>query len=306
MKKVIVLMEKYCDLNQNLGTTSAHSNIVGSLCSAEIEHQVHHYDEYLYSNNKPIDEFIIKEAESYQPSHIVCSYYPFCDPRNVGLNTFQTFRNMGIPVIFIWFDFGHEQLRNLALSVGNQVGNLNVVVDTFNEIPNFISMWVPQDERIFVPLDKTIDLSFIGTKHAYPTRQHYLNFVKQHFPIHLSGGQRENKLTIEEYATTIGKSKISLNFPDKPDGIIQAKCRIYETMLCGTLLLEKDNEAIKKWFSPFVHYVPFINENDLLDKVQYYLNNETERNSIVNNALEKMKTDYTSKKWWNTVLEQAK
>ena len=307
-KKILVLMEKYCDLNPCLGTTSAHSNVIGSLLSSSISNiDIHHYDEYLYKNNKPIDELLIEEVKNTKPNCVFCSYYPFNDQRNVKLETFQAFRNMGVPVVFIWFDFGHEQIKNLALQVGNTVGNLNVVVDTFNvDHSNFIPMWVPQDERLFKSIDKEIDVSFVGTTHGYNTRTTYLNFLKQHMSIHISGGQREHKLSIEEYAKTIGKSKISLNFPDKPDGIIQAKCRIYEAMLCKSLLLEKNNDAIKKWFEPMIHYVPFDNEMDMLDKIRYYLNHEDEYNTIVNNASYKMKTDYSSEKWWSIILEKAK
>jgi phage terminase large subunit-like protein len=306
-KKLLILTEKYCDLNPSLGTTSAYTNIVGSLRSAQINNiKIKHYDEYLFSNNKPIDDYLIEEIKTDKPDYVFCSYYPFYDNRNVKLSTFEHFRNNGIPVIFIWFDFGHEAIRRLANDVGNSVGNLNVVVDTFDQVNsgNFIPMWVPQDENLFVPLEKTIEVSFVGTTNGYNTRKRYLDFLKTKLPIHISGGQREHCLSIEEYAATLGKSKITLNFPDKPDGIIQAKCRIFESMLCGTLLLEKNNDAIKKWFEPLVHYVPFDSEEDLYNKINYYLNNTDEYNVIVNNAKNKMK-EYSSLNWWTKVLERA-
>jgi spore maturation protein CgeB len=103
----------------------------------------------------------------------------------------------------------------------------------------------------------------------------------------------------------LGQSKITLNFPDKPDGTIQAKSRIYEAMLSGALLLEKSNDAITKLFEPMKHYVPFDDENDLLNKITYYLQHEEDRNIIVDNAMSKMKTDYSSEKWWTTIFERA-
>lgn len=305
-KKIVVLTEKFCDLNPSLGATSALSNILGSLASAGIsEVAVHHYDEYLYQIGHAIDDFLLESVRNTKPNYVFCSYYPFNDPRNVKLDTFQAIRMMGIPVIFIWFDFGHAQIRDLANRVGSQVGNLNVVVDTFDQTANFMPMWVPQDERLFRPSDKEIDVSFVGTKNGYGTRQRYLNFLSGRFPVYISGGQREHRLTIEGYAGVLGKSKITINFPDKPDGIIQAKCRIYEAMLSGAMLLEQSNEAIKKWFEPMVHYVPFDGEQDLLDKINYYLHHPDERDKIVANATLKMKTDYSSANWWNTVLEKA-
>ena len=308
-KKIVVLTEKFCDLNPCLGTTSAYSNVIGSLISAGIKDiRIRHYDEYLLRFQKSIDDTLIEEAKENKPDYVFCSYYPFMDSRNIKLDTFEKFRKMGVPVIFIWFDFGHAQIRNLALQVGSLVGKLNVVVDTIDQVnnENFISMWVPQDERLFHPTEKDIDACFVGTVNNYPTRRMYLDFIKSKFPLYVSGGQREHCLSIEDYATIIGRSRISLNFPDKSDGTVQAKCRIYESMLCGSLLLEKDNEAIKKWFDPMIHYVPFSNEQDLLDKINYYLEHPDERNAIVSTALNKMKTDYSSEKWWTTVLEKAK
>lgn len=294
-------MEKFCDLNPHLGTTSAYSNLVGSLQNAEVLH----YDEYLIHHNKPIDQFLIEHFQTTKPDLLAVSYYPFDDPRNVKLDTFLEIRdNLKIPVVFIWFDFGHEPLRQLAMRVG-QVATLNVVVDTYN-VPggNFMPMWVPQDESIFCMGNvKDIAVSFVGSTVGYSTRAHYLNFLRG--TVHVSGGQREHRLTIEQYADILKRSKITLNFPDKPDGIIQAKCRIYESMLCGALLLEKENEAIKKWFEPMVHYVPFSSPEDALNKIHYYLANEGERQTIVNNAAEKMK-EYSSENWWAKIISFCK
>lgn len=307
MANVVVLMEKYCDLNPSLGETSAYYNIVGSLLSAGINPEVFHYDEYLINNGTEIDNFIIDKFNINKPDYVVSSYYPFYDQRNIKTSTFDQIKQMGIPVIFIWFDFGHEHIKNLANDVGRSA-SLNVVVDTFNQVDgNFIPMWVPQDERIFCNnQNKDINVCFSGSTNGYEVRRTYLNFLKNNTNIYVSGGQREHCLTLQQYAEVLKRSKISLNFPDKPDGIIQAKCRIYESMLCGCLLMEKENKAIEKWFQPFIHYVPFSNENDLLNKINYYLQNEQARMEIVNNATEKMKNEYSSAKWWEKVFEKSK
>jgi hypothetical protein len=179
------------------------------------------------------------------------------------------------------------------------------VVDTFDQTDNFLPMWVPQDERLFAPRDKSIEVSFVGTQNGYATRKQYLDFLLANFPVYISGGQREHRLTIDGYAEILGKSKMTLNFPDKPDGIVQAKCRIYEAMLSGAMLLEKTNDAIRRWFEPMVHYVPFDNKQDMLDKINYYSHNQNERDIIVNNATVKMRQEYSSTNWWTKVLGNA-
>lgn len=307
-KKVVVLMEKYCDLNPSLGTTSAYSNVVGSLISAGVNDlKILHYDEYLFQNQTPIDSFLIESLTKDKPDLLAVSYYPFAnDPRNVKIETFRKLKDAGIPVVLIWFDLGHRHIRDLAASIGDNV-SLHVVVDTFN-VPDgrFVPMWVPQDERIFnAEGQKTIDVSFVGTTIGYPTRQHYLHFLTSKRNIYISGGQREHRLSIEGYAEVLKRSKISLNFPDKSDGTVQAKCRIYESMLCGALLFEKENDAIIRWFAPMIDYVPFGNEADLLHKLDFYLSHPEEMERIVSSARHKMKHNYSSLNWWNIVLERA-
>jgi spore maturation protein CgeB len=168
-------------------------------------------------------------------------------------------------------------------------------------------MWVPQDENVFkIDGVKDIDVCFVGTTNGYPTRKHYLNHLNYRgVPLYVSGGQREHALTIEGYAEVLRRSRISINFPDKSDGTIQAKCRIYESMLCGAMLLEKENNAISRWFTPMEDYVPFVNEDDLIDKIGYYLSRPQEMLQITLRALNKMRSNYSSKNWWVTVYEKA-
>jgi hypothetical protein len=304
---VILLMEKWCDLNPTLGDTSAVANLLGSLCSAGINVQLLHYDEYLVTNNSPIDPFLVECVKSNKIDALAVSYYPYHDYRNVNLSTFYQVKELGVPVIFIWFDFVHAHIRDLALQVSH-AATLNVVVDTYQQ-PNdkFLPMWVPQDERIFFPGDiKEHNISFVGSRNGYGERHHYLNHLfKNGVHVTISGGQREHRLTIDEYADLLRKSKVSLNFPTKPDGCVQAKSRIYESMLCGALLMERTNDAITKWFTPMEHYVPFNNETDLLGAIEYYLKNDEARNEIVTKAFNKMKSDYNSFQWWNTVINKA-
>ncbi len=307
LRKVIVLMEKYCDLNPSLGTTSAYSNLVGSLYSANIDTSVLHYDEYLIQNSSPIDRFLIDHLASEKPDVLAVSYYPFEDSRNVRLETFQKIRDeIGIPVVFVWFDLIHQHIRNLASKV-TSAGSLSAVVDTVH-VPDerFMAIWVPQDERIFKEgHSKDIDVSFVGTTQGYSTRGHYINWLRSRIPLYVSGGQREHRLTIEQYAEILKRSKITLNFPDKPDGSIQTKCRVYESMLCGALLLEKENDATCRWFEPMADYVPFSSEEDLLRKIHHYLLHEDQRQAIVHNAKLKMKY-YSSANWWGRIFERVK
>lgn len=297
---ILILMEKFCDLNPSTGITSANSNIVGSLSCTTHTHQCFYYDEYFMHHNKPIDEFLLTYLESNRPDVIFFSYYPFPNiQHNVSFATLDKIKEMGISTIFIWFDFVHKQIKDFVMQVANH-NTLNVIVDVYEKPDErFLPMWVPQDENLFCWSDnKPTNVSFIGSRNGYYERSNYLSLTNE---VCISGGQREHRLSIDDYANLLKLTKISLNFPRKPDGCVQAKSRIYESMLCGCLLMECENDAITKWFEPNVHYVLF-NENDFTQKINYYLNNEEERLRIAKSGYEKMKNDYSAQKWWDKVL----
>lgn len=306
--KIFIAIEKWCDLNPELDVTSAHSNILGSISNTKHTFEVFHYDEYLHLNNKTIDEFLIDYTKENKPDILFVSYYPVDnDPRNIKLETFKIIKELGIPVVFVWFDAGHPHIEQLAIKC-SEFNTLNVVVDVYKKInEKFLPMTVPQNENIFcLQQNKTEDVCFVGSKSAYGDRQVYLNFLKDNININISGGQREAKLSIEQYAQLLKNSKISINFPHKPDGIVQTKSRVYETMLCGTLLLERENNATTNWFVPGEDYVTFTDENDLLRKIRFYLKREDERLRISQNGYNKMKEFYNSQIWWDKVINKAK
>jgi hypothetical protein len=299
---ITLVMEKWCDLNPILGTTSANSNLVGSLSSSGLPFEVFYYDEYLLNNYKPIDEFLINHCKETKPEALAVCYYPVAnDSRNIKKETFAKILKT-TPIIFIWFDFIHQHIKNIAFNL-KDVSTLHVVVDTYYQDEKTIPMWVPQDTNLFsFGTNKDIDVCFVGSRNGYGERYRYLDRLPR---IQISGGQREHRLSIEEYANLLKRAQISLNFPSKPDGSEQAKSRIYESMLCGAMLMERENECIKKWFTPMKHYVPFNNEDDFVNKIEYYSKNEEERSIIAKAGYDKMISDYNSSNWWRKICEKV-
>ena len=75
---------------------------------------------------------------------------------------------------------------------------------------------------------------------------------------------------------------------------------------CSTksLLLERKNDAIKAFLKPDVHYVEFADEKELVEKIQYYLDNEKEREYIAQKGYEMYKKKYNAKTFWDTIMEK--
>lgn len=98
--------------------------------------------------------------------------------------------------------------------------------------------------------------------------------------VHQTGGQREYRLPVDEYARMHMRSKVALNFCYHPNGRAQLKGRVLEVLLCGVMLLEAENTETAKLFEPMIDYVPFSDEKDLVDKVRYYPEHDAERMKI--------------------------
>ena len=172
---------------------------------------------------------------------------------------------------------------------------------------NLIWLWAPQDETMYFPInedERTIKTSFLGSP-RYTDRQKYLtHLVTNGVEVHIGGGQREEGLSATRYAELMRRSKISLNFPAGPDGYNQCKGRVWEILATKSLLLEGKNDAIKNFLTPGVHYVEFENEQDLVEKIQHYLDNEEERKKIAQKGYETYKEKYNATTFWNNILEK--
>ena len=79
---------------------------------------------------------------------------------------------------------------------------------------------------------------------------------------------------------------------------------MWEILASKSLLLERKNTSIENFLKPNVHYVEFENEADLIEKINYYLDNEKERDYIVNKGFNIFKKKYNATTFWNTIMKE--
>ncbi|NER01403.1 MAG: glycosyltransferase [Okeania sp. SIO3C4] len=229
-------------------------------------------------------------------------------------------QKMGIPVVAFCYDTLSPAAGDFFLSYAD----LNVVLDsssylvTSSQPDKYLYLWTPQDSRIYYnpSLERDIDVSFVGTvqiendKDRYSDRRKGIDALrKAGIEVYQAGGQRSDlRLSVEEYARVFMRSKISLNFPRTglPEmGVFQLKGRVFEATLCGSLLLEEEeNPETAKWFEPNVDYVTYKDETDLVEKVKYYLEHDDERIEIARRSYEKAKSKYTEFAFWQAIFER--
>ena len=112
--------------------------------------------------------------------------------------------------------------------------------------------------------------------------------------VHNKGGAD----TFTEMPLVFNQSKINLNFTLKA---IQTglPLRIWDIMGCGGFVLSNYQQEIPEYFEIGKEIEVFTSENELLEKIEYYLTHEEERKIIAQNGYEKVKEMHT---WVNRIV----
>ena len=311
--KVLFVTEKWCDADPNKGLTNNYHNLFKTFSNTlpEAEFSIIHLDEYSAVKKKHIDGFLPTLVDRVNPDIAIFSLLgkSHLNPTD---SSYEHIKAKGCKTVFMWPDvfdgwgmpqieeFNDKGFADLHVCWGAEK-NLNSQYD------NLIWLWAPQDETLYYPMDedsRSVNASFLGSP-RYSERQRYLTYLLTNgIEVHIGGGQREEGLSASRYAEIMRHSKISLNFPEGPEGYDQCKGRVWEILATKSLLLERKNNAIKNFLTPNVHYVEFENEQDLVEKIQYYLDNEKERSYIAQKGYDVYKEKYNATTFWNTIMEK--
>ncbi len=89
------------------------------------------------------------------------------------------------------------------------------------------------------------------------------------------------------------QSKICLNTINFEEG---ANFRLLEVTCVGSFLLTNHNQNVNRYFTPGVEIGVFENEDELIEKVIFYLKNEEIRENIAKNGFEKLKKKFSLQK----------
>lgn len=119
---------------------------------------------------------------------------------------------------------------------------------------------------------KIYDVGFCGNIN---NRGEWLNLINNNF-----------KLKVDEFVIgndmvkSINSYKIHFNRNISDD----LNYRTFETLGCETFLLTNETPGLCELFEIGKHLVTYNDHNDLIEKINYYLNNENERNQIAKNG----------------------
>ncbi len=116
-----------------------------------------------------------------------------------------------------------------------------------------------------------------------------------------------NNVYGEEMAKIYSQAKIVFN----KSAAGELNMRVFETLSCGSLLITdrlKPEVGLEEIFQDKKHLVLYNNENDLLEKIDYYLKHETEREEIAfcghKEVLEKHTYEHRIKKMLEAIFDK--
>lgn len=263
---------------------------------------------------------LLDTCRAVRPDAIILSSYNPQGYKQPSVETIRILRkDWDIPIIAIWWDTCWNGFWQSIQPVLPYV-DVHVVVD--NPLLNFIDknkgepyykrflpLWVPFDPLIYFNegCTRNINVSFLGQVDGYRSyRMQYIqHLMENNVPIYCSLFSRTQQPSHSKYVEILKRSKIVLNFSYSV-GSHQLKARVFETMLCGAMLMENKNPQTRCYFRPGEDYVSFDSEDDLIDKIKYFLEHEDERLEIAARGELKARQYYNHIEFWEKVINKLK
>lgn len=310
--QVLFIGDYYCAGLQQMGISEWETNLHKSLESTGlVDVATFHYDKYYYHYGKRGDEPLIKWVEEHRPDYIILVLYkPLgADPTVINQATLDAISNTGTSkLISIWGDLEAEEQRTLAKSVEKymwkSIGTANKEVV---ESLGYIYMHVPKDPRHFNNPNKERDIEvlFNGSfGHGREERREVLQYLLDNgVKLIACGSEGLDHFTTEEYADLYKRAKIAISF-SKARGMDVVNARVFEAMLCGSMLLNQESPELDKLYIKDNDFVEWKDKEDLLKKVWYYLENAKERETIADNGCNKTQEIYSAQIFWEKILQK--
>jgi spore maturation protein CgeB len=127
-------------------------------------------------------------------------------------------------------------------------------------------------------IKKTINVGFCGN---WANRANWINCIPNI--------KKDISVRGEGMVNSINSYKIHFNRNIADD----INYRTFETLGCKTFLLTNETENLSNLFAIGTHLQIYTTQNDLIEKINYYLNNDQLRNTIAENGYKHVKKNHT-------------
>jgi hypothetical protein len=200
----------------------------------------------------------------------------------------------------------NEELIQKSKRVNYFISGVEGVTDfATKHCPNTIFVnQCPDDKMNFMLENITYkdDISFIGSSDSskiHNNRRSYINFLRSNF----NNFRHYNGVYGLEHNKIVNETKINLNF--SPTDSTGVSVRLYKILASGGFLMTTPWNGIENTFKIDEDIVVFNDENELKEKINFYLNNEDKRNNIRLNGYKKV-VEYLPINWAKKIINYCK
>lgn len=257
---------------------------------------------------KSMNEEVINLIKKEHPRYVLWTSFYY----DIEESTMETIRKDGSIVVGWFFDdewrfdnYSRWQIPNLDYCVTNAIDAVpkyrNLDAQCIYTIPN-TGIAIDRDWSNF---EEEYDVSFVGSIAVADRRKYVDKLEKMNIPVHLFGQGAGGYIPFDKMIEIFKTTKINLNFSKANyDWLRQIKGRVFQVCLAGGFMLTEYAPGIENFFMPDKEIVCFENEEELINKVIYYLDHEDERRAIAQAGWKRATKNYTSSHMVADVFDQ--
>lgn len=160
--------------------------------------------------------------------------------------------------------------------------------------------WMPSDARLVTDPGRVRDIPVSFPAQVAPEDTHRQMFVQDLTERGIDVVIPQGFVALEAFYELHHRSKIAIN-----NATTELKWRAFECIGCGVLHLEREGSPVSRFFVPGTEYVTYTDMDDLVAKIQYYLEHEDERQQIAQAGYARYHREYSAARWWQRVFERA-
>ena len=151
--------------------------------------------------------------------------------------------------------------------------------------------------------ERDLGMVFIGAD-AYGVRNMLLSvLLNEDIAFTAITGDRRAVETpdMDAYAGILRRARAVLNVAAHSRTEFLVTGRVFEAIACGALLIEQDNPATAAFFTPWRHYLPWTNVDDIVQLGRFVERNPATAARIAAEARGWLDRHYTCKRFWSTL-----
>ncbi len=267
----------------------------------------------LYGSPVPVDRdglfnALVSEIERFKPDVILIDANFSPNDHTIRPDQLTRLRAYGVPMTALISDSD----ENTGVPIDFWARHCDLVL-AFNRSSS--TQALPDYDRLMLwpcfpftissnPPHKSHDIGFIGRLYrGRDVMAHYLDYFGLN-PVIIARGADNQRLPIEDYINALSSFRMTFNtgFLLGDSGI--ATGRLFEAMLCRTLVLEEIFTPPHPHVVPFVHYVPISNAHETVMYAQYFLAHPEQMTRITDMAYDWVTQHFSPQKFWAALADR--